>query len=96
MLATMMLSPGNKHHDLLWIRQRIEASEFAWDELREWIETERAIELERSLRSALRVDKIHPDDVGDASVRRVASSAKLQTLAADDPFLSLVGRLNLG
>ena len=49
-----------------------------------------------ALRIALRVDKIHPDDVGDASVRRVASSAKLQTLAADDPFLSLVGRLNLG
>jgi len=45
---------------------------------------------------ALRVDKIHPDNVADASVRRVSSSAKLQTLAHDDPFLSLVGRLNLG
>lgn len=49
-----------------------------------------------ALRIALNVDKIHPDNVADASVRRVSSSAKLQTLAADDPFLSLVGRLNLG
>jgi hypothetical protein len=49
-----------------------------------------------ALRIALSVDKIHPDNVADASVRRVATSAKLQTLAHDDPFLSLVGRLNLG
>jgi hypothetical protein len=49
-----------------------------------------------ALRIALNVDKIHPDNVADASVRRVSSSAKLQTLAHDDPFLSLVGRLNLG
>jgi hypothetical protein len=49
-----------------------------------------------ALRIALSVDKIHPDNVADASVRRVATSAKLQTIAHDDPFLSLVGRLNLG
>lgn len=64
MLAMMMLSPGNKHRDLLWMCERIEASEFAWDELREWIESERAVELERSLRSALRVVDAPNERVG--------------------------------
>jgi hypothetical protein len=44
--------------------ERIEASEFAWDELREWIESERAVEFERSLRSALRVVDASDERVG--------------------------------
>ena len=86
MLAMMMLSPGNKHRDLLWIRQRIEASEFAWDELREWIETERAVELERSLRSALRVVDASNERVGFSKLCEYAQIMWLRYHCSFDCF----------
>lgn len=45
-----------------------------------------------ALRIALRVERIHPDDVADAGVRRVGDRGGV-IATADDPFARLVERL---
>lgn len=45
-----------------------------------------------ALRIALRVERIHPDDVADAGVRRVGDRGGV-VATVDDPFARLVERL---
>jgi len=49
----------------------------------------------KALHCAMLAEKVHAEDIADASIRRIGSSPVLETVSRDDPFRALCERLKI-